>query len=399
MTSGPSTNPVSGSSFNPVNAPAGIYSLQYRLNNIGNYCEDISVGTIEVKNAVSAGLPLPYSQCAGIDATIVLMSLLEGATPGGTWTETSSVPSTGGAFNATAGTFSTLTQPEGTYTFTYLVEAEDPCPDDQITVSIVLLPVPIAAAGPDQEICFEDKPVTLVANPAGPAYKYSWRQKGAAEILSQTRELQVNQSGTYVVKVELGDGCFTEDEVVVTIRPQIIAQITGPSILVDGQTDTLYASFTGRQLSDNVSYFWSLNGEMLDDDSPFIVISEAGLYCVDVEDDLECLGGTCFNVGVELTKEIEVPNIFTPDGDNINDFFFVKDGKNVKHIKTVQVFDRWGELVWRAENFTFDERRNHYWDGTFRGKKAVSGVYVYLVEFIWSDDEEDFVVGDVTLVR
>ncbi|MEZ4909074.1 MAG: hypothetical protein R2771_15860 [Saprospiraceae bacterium] len=37
--------------------------------------------------------------------------------------------------------------------------------------------------------------------------------------------------------------------------------------------------------------------------------------------------------------------------------------------------------------------------GTYKGKKATPGVYVYLVEFTWSDDEEDFVAGDVTLVR
>ncbi len=72
-----------------------------------------------------------------------------------------------------------------------------------------------------------------------------------------------------------------------------------------------------------------------------------------------------------LPPEIIIPNVFTPNGDGINDVFHFQN-EEFWNIKT-QIFNRWGQLVFEGEG---TER----WDGTFEGNKASDGVYFYFIE-------------------
>lgn len=87
-----------------------------------------------------------------------------------------------------------------------------------------------------------------------------------------------------------------------------------------------------------------------------------------------------------------VPNAFTPDGDGVNDHFWVS-GASVG-LKEVEVFDRWGRQVW------FTQEQGQRWDGTTHGITLPQGVYVYRIRY---DHECEAggreVFGHVTLVR
>jgi gliding motility-associated-like protein len=92
-----------------------------------------------------------------------------------------------------------------------------------------------------------------------------------------------------------------------------------------------------------------------------------------------------------------IPNIFSPNGDNINDVLFIQSNSEVLSVNAFRVFDRWGNVVF--ENFNFlpnDEQQG--WNGTFSGKPLNPGVFVY-----WASIEttrgDEVIVGDVTVVR
>ncbi len=67
-------------------------------------------------------------------------------------------------------------------------------------------------------------------------------------------------------------------------------------------------------------------------------------------------------------------------------------------LSALNVFNRWGELIWRGENLTPNEETQG-WDGTFRNKPLNPAVFAYygIIEFV--DGSREIVEGDITLVR
>lgn len=86
-----------------------------------------------------------------------------------------------------------------------------------------------------------------------------------------------------------------------------------------------------------------------------------------------------------------LPSAFSPNGDGNNDVLFVYGGQ-VETI-SIAIYDRWGELIWETKDET------EGWDGTYKGKEASAGVYVYKMKVrFWEGDVEEK-SGNVTLIR
>jgi gliding motility-associated-like protein len=95
---------------------------------------------------------------------------------------------------------------------------------------------------------------------------------------------------------------------------------------------------------------------------------------------------------------IYVPNVFAPDSDGLNDHFNVYSGAGVSEIVIMQIYDRWGDMVF--ENGHFLPNDPHLgWDGKERGTKAPEAVYVYVITVKLADNSILVLSGDVTLVR
>ncbi|WP_170971087.1 PKD domain-containing protein [Ilyomonas limi] len=92
-----------------------------------------------------------------------------------------------------------------------------------------------------------------------------------------------------------------------------------------------------------------------------------------------------------------VPNTFSPNGDGINDHFFPR-GQGVFNIKSLRVFNRWGQVVFEKNNF-LPNVENDGWDGTFKGQPLASDVYVYMIEITCDNNAVVPFKGNVTLLR
>ena len=92
-----------------------------------------------------------------------------------------------------------------------------------------------------------------------------------------------------------------------------------------------------------------------------------------------------------------VPTAFTPNEDKVNDFLAVH-GKNGTKIIMFRIFDRWGELLFEAQNFNINDT-NYAWDGNFKGQPMTSGVYVWYIEVQYIDGAKEILKGHTTLVR
>lgn len=108
---------------------------------------------------------------------------------------------------------------------------------------------------------------------------------------------------------------------------------------------------------------------------------------------------TC-TVPVEILPEMKIyiPNVFTPDGDGLNDMVTVYANKNVVIVKEWFIFDRWGEVVFRG--LDFDPNTDlEGWNGMFKGRLADQNVYSYIVTVVDDFNREKTQTGTITLMK
>jgi gliding motility-associated-like protein len=277
----------------------------------------------------------------------------------------------------TGSTDSTLTVTEGG---TYSVEAANgPCAvtDD---IEITVIPQINPEAGEDVVLCDENE-YTITSNISG-----EWN---TGEIGSS---ITVQESGLYTVTAS--NECFTStDSAEVTFvnvpspqLPETLTACLGSEILLDPQVDA-------------DSFVWNTG-----DTGPTLEVSSSGTYSVSM-DYQGCLVEDEVTVAFEEYIPVEsliIPNIFSPNGDSLNDVFRLSNsvlpnedpcgfpGLNLD----LKVYNRWGNLI-----------RDGVceWDGNDAGGNAVSdGTYYFLIDaraVCSGQTEEKEIAGYLELVR
>jgi gliding motility-associated-like protein len=120
-------------------------------------------------------------------------------------------------------------------------------------------------------------------------------------------------------------------------------------------------------------------------------------YKVAVSDDL-CKKEDTFHVKVNTCSTVYAPEAFSPDGDGVNDIFFIYGAKCVRQIKELSIYDRWGDNIFIKENIP-PSNADYGWKGTYHGQNAPSGIYTYKVLIELSDGAIVKNQGAVTLMR
>lgn len=125
-------------------------------------------------------------------------------------------------------------------------------------------------------------------------------------------------------------------------------------------------------------------------------VSEPGFYSVVVEN---VCGFAQDQVLIDMRQcdcELFIPTAFTPDGDAYNDEFYLVQGCSNLQAFQIRIFNRWGREV-----FSSDDPAQS-WDGTIDGRPAATGVYAWVVEYVYAGGEgsrRDVKQGTVTLLR
>jgi gliding motility-associated-like protein len=96
----------------------------------------------------------------------------------------------------------------------------------------------------------------------------------------------------------------------------------------------------------------------------------ARCYAVSAFDSKGNEGDKSATICIDSCNFYEIPNVFTPNGDNINDKLVAKSSGLVEKID-FRLFNRNGMLLFRTEEPKID------WDGTYKGKIVSPGVYFY----------------------
>lgn len=274
-----------------------------------------------------------------------------------------------------------------TSTATYTVTGTDAngCVNtDQVIVTVN--PLPAIGAGADQSIC-EGTSVTL-SGTGGVSYVWT---NGVVNGQSFTPSIGNN---TYSVTGTDANGCVNTDQVVINVvippAPGLVADVyQGYPVLTVNFTNTS-TNATGYlwEFGDGTTVPAPNNGGKTHS------YSAPGTY----EVILTASNGIC-NDTVHTTivvlpfppPELFIPNVFTPNGDNANEEFWidVKFGATI----SVLIFNRWGNLMYEMNDFS------DRWNGKINGTDVSDGVYFFKYHITGIDGSVRDGHGNVTLER
>lgn len=113
---------------------------------------------------------------------------------------------------------------------------------------------------------------------------------------------------------------------------------------------------------------------------------------------LFCKDSATLQVNAYYRSHIALPNAFSPNGDGLNDVFYVIAGKDVKQVKQFQVFNRWGQKMFEKTNGKTNDI-NFGWNGYYNGQLVAQGTYVYQIVIELLSGELEIHKGNISVIR
>lgn len=244
-------------------------------------------------------------------------------------------------------------------------------------------------------VCFGEETGTIQVIPTGgiPPYEFS---AGDTNFQSSPELINLG-AGDYLITLRDANGCVD------TIRQDILQP---EEILLQADRDTtvnlgfpvnLTSDFTPDQ---EVTYSWS-PPELVD--CPDCATTTAFPYqnttfVLTITNAENCMVSDPVMVSVVLDRPIFIPNAITPNGDGNNDRVAVLAGPAAVSVQRLRIFDRWGEMVFDGTDLPLNDE-SLGWDGTLRGEPMNPGVFVYLAEILFVDNQTLTFTGDISLIR
>lgn len=201
--------------------------------------------------------------------------------------------------------------------------------------------------------------------------------------------------GNYEVLIEDANGCGNAQIIEVPAPPALSLQL-GEDLQINlGDSVQLVGLASG-----NIEAIeWQPANMLRSPDSllTFTAPTENTTYQLRIRDEKGCETSDQITVFVIDERSIFVPNVFTPNNDNRNDFFFVYPDSKVAAIRKMQIFDRWGDMVFERANLVIG-KENEGWNGRINNERAPSATYVYRIEVEYLTGEVEVLFGTVSLL-
>jgi len=260
------------------------------------------------------------------------------------------------------------------------------------STTVVVTAVPIPTASNTGPYC-EGQTVELRSNGGS---SYSWLGPLSYGNLQQNPDINGSipgMTGTYTVTASDGAGCTASATTMVIVYPHPTAVP-----LFNPQNPTTLSpevNFFNESYANIVSYYWEIGTSTYGTTSFTHEFDAPGIYdCfLMVTNQWGCTDTTDFKVTVEAETSIYIPNSFTPNGDEMNELFFVY-GENWARMELI-IFDRWGGEVF----YSTDPTKG--WNGTMNnaGETLMAGTYTYKVYIIDFYGKEHNIMGHVNIIR
>ena len=294
-----------------------------------------------------------------------------------------------------ANTPSPVISKPGTYVL-LVTDAVNGCTDTDV---VLITPVdPTALATVNQPPCYGDKGSIRVDEVIGgrPPIQFSLN---SAPFTTQGYFKNL-EPGPYTVVVQDAEGCSTTLSALL-VEPAEFQVLVTPEVTIGLGDSYQISAQINLPLTQIQSVLWTPSTGLSCDTCLSLVASPflSTQYKVSVKTDAGCRDEATLRLLVDRRVDVYIPNIFSPNGDGENDEFTIfADQKAVVNIHYLQVYSRWGELLWERHDFPPNDV-SLGWDGTFQGLPMNPAVFVYQAELEFIDGRKELFKGDVTLER
>ncbi len=261
------------------------------------------------------------------------------------------------------------------------------------TIKVIVKEKPIVDAGLDTTICigtnyqlkgiatkgdiFNWEPAVLVSNP---------------NILDPN--ITTPKTGFYKLTVQNSDGnCKTADSVKITLDSAIADFTTN----ITNGFIPLTVQFNNNS-TNATKYIWNFENNIISTQiNPSYTFENIGTYNVVLTaiSKSGCVDTASLTIIADGEIIIQIPNVFTPNGDNLNDFFENKVN-NMNFLKYLNgtIWNRWGQLI-----YEYQMPNGKWWDGKYKGTDCQEGVYFYIITAEGTNGKKFNFHGTVTLLR
>ncbi|MEI7594696.1 MAG: gliding motility-associated C-terminal domain-containing protein [Bacteroidota bacterium] len=278
-----------------------------------------------------------------------------------------------GAYSS--GVYTISGTPEISGNFIYTVSTTGGCAPvatETGVVTVVLLANPVISTDP-QYVCIGSS--ISLKGIGGTFFNWSTGAVGSEITITPNTTNTIN---VYVTATD-NNGCSSTSSIDINAKPL-------PNFSIGKDSAGCITNVLLEAPNTFSSYLWS-TGEI----SNYILVNNAGTYSVKVTDNFGCSSADTISLKDSCMLDIFVPNSFTPNGDNTNDFFRIT-AKNIFGLE-ISIFNRWGEELFKSTDINFK------WDGKFNEKECSSGTYFYILKYYDLDKQDYTKTGTINIVR
>ncbi len=291
----------------------------------------------------------------------------------------------------------------GNYDVFLTVKTSNNCIDTLRSKPIKVVQSPLIHIDSDSIICAKERMrhAGIFDRSDTSAVRWSWQFPNGNNAQTQyPASQQYDSAGYFNIKtiVTNSSGCTDSDSIRILVNP--LPNVTMPSVI------TMQAGFPviipAVYTSSVTGYTWLPDNNTLScTDCPQPITTNTKFntkYSVAFVDSNGCKNtGDVQVIVICKNANVFAPNTFSPNGDGSNDMFYIR-GKGIERIKTLRIFNRWGEVVFEKKDFPVNDPYSG-WNGMFKGNKPHPDVYIYQVEVFCDNSEIIRFEGNVALIQ